>query len=214
LEFRVDLIKVGADTHPTAEAQPTFGLIGRRWMAKYRRNFVPGGTYFFTVVTEGRRPFLTDELARRILRDAMRRIRAQRPFTIDAFVLLPDHLHAVWTLPADDAAYPLRWKRIKERFTSEFLASAGEESIISASRSYKGERGVWQRRYYEHTVRDEADLKRCIDYIHINPLKHGLVDCVADWPWSSFHRYVALGEYSLGWGSDATFYGDEWLQYE
>jgi putative transposase len=183
-------------------------------MSRYRRNFVPGGTYFFTVVTNRRRPFLTSDIARRSLRTALRRVRSRHPFTIDAIVLLPDHLHTVWTLPPQDAAYPLRWKRIKERFTSAYLANGGEEASVSASRHAKGERGVWQRRYYEHTVRDDVDLKHRVDYVHINPLKHGLVTRVVDWPWSSFHRYVTLGEYTPDWGADPTFYGDEWLKYE
>jgi putative transposase len=183
-------------------------------MPRYRRCFVPGGTYFFTVVTHRRRSFLTDDMARAALRQALREVRARHPVAIDAIVLLPDHLHAVWTLPLDDDRYPLRWRQIKSRFTREYLERGGVEGAVSVSRSIKGERGVLQRRFFEHTVRDEADLKRCIDYVHINPLKHGLVKRVVDWPWSSFHRYVALGEYSADWGSDATFYGDEWLRYE
>lgn len=183
-------------------------------MSRYRRNFVPGGTYFFTVVTNRRRPFLTSPTARHSLRAALRHVRSHHPFTIDAIVLLPDHLHTVWTLPPQDVAYPLRWKQIKERFTSAYLANGGEEASVSASRHAKGERGVWQRRYYEHTVRDDADLKHCVDYVHVNPLKHGLVTRVIDWPWSSFHRYVTLGEYTPDWGVDPTFYGDEWLKYE
>ena len=183
-------------------------------MPNYRRNLVPGGTFFFTVVTNHRRRFLTDEPARVALRQAIREIRARRPFAIDAIVLLPDHLHTVWTLPPNDALYPLRWRQIKSRFTQIYLAAGGIETTISVSRAIKGERGVLQRRYHEHTVRDEDDRKHRIDYVHINPLKHGLVKRVIDWPWSSFHRYVRLGEYSPDWGSDPTFYGDEWLTYE
>jgi putative transposase len=183
-------------------------------MPRYRRNFVPGGTYFFTVVTQGRRSFLTEPLARAALRQALREVRARNPVAIDAIVLLPDHLHTIWTLPPGDDRYPLRWRQIKSRFTQLYLERGGVEAPVSVSRAVKGERGVLQRRYFEHTVRDEADRKRCIDYVHINPLKHGLVKRVVDWPWSSFHRYVALGEYTADWGSDPTFYGDEWLRYE
>jgi putative transposase len=183
-------------------------------MARYRRNFVPGGTYSFTVVAHRRRKFLTDDLARAALRQALREIRSRHPFSIDAIVLLPDHLHTVWTLPPGDDRYPLRWRQIKSRFTQEYLKHGGVELAVSVSRQIKGERGVLQRRYFEHTVRDEADLKRCVDYVHINPLKHGLVKRVVDWPWSSFHRYVTLGEYSPDWGNAPIFYGDEWLQYE
>jgi putative transposase len=183
-------------------------------MARYRRWFVPGGTYFFTLVTFRRRPFLTDLIARAALRQALREVRTRHPFSIDAIVLLPDHLHTVWSLPPQDDRYSLRWRQIKSRFTQEYLERGGLELNTSRSRKRKGERGVLQRRFFEHTVRDEADLKRCVDYVHINPLKHGLVTRVADWPWSSFHRYVVLGEYTADWGSDPTFYSDEWLEYE
>jgi putative transposase len=183
-------------------------------MPLYRRNFVPGGTYFFTIVTHRRRPLLVDSIARVALRQALREVRARHPFSLDAIVLLSDHLHTVWTLPPGDDRYPLRWRQIKSRFTQEYLARGGVELETSLSRKLKGERGVLQRRFFEHTVRDERDLKRCVDYVHLNPLKHGLVRRVADWPWSSFHRYVALGEYATDWGGDPTFHGDEWLQYE
>jgi putative transposase len=95
-----------------------------------------------------------------------------------------------------------------------YLAAGGIETDVPVSRAVKGERGVLQRRYYEHTIRDEENLKHCVDYVHVNPLKHGLVKRVVDWPWSSFHRYVRLGEYTPDWGSDPTFYGDEWLRHE
>ena len=189
-------------------------LLGGWGMSRYRRWFVPGGTFFFTVVALGRRPVFTQRIARVALRQAFREVRGRHPFAVDAIVLLPDHLHAVWSLPAGDDRYSLRWRQIKSRFTQEFLRRGGSELPGSASRQRRGERGVLQRRFFEHTVRDEADLKRCVDYVHINPLKHGLVTRVVDWPWSSFHRYVALGEYTADWGSDPTFYGDEWLEYE
>ncbi len=183
-------------------------------MTDYRRWRVSGGTYFFTVVTEQRRPWLCDESARACLRDAIRVIRRRRPFRIDAIVLLPDHLHTVWTLPTGDSDYSTRWKLIKKRFTLNYLTDGGTEAAANASRRSKGERSVWQRRFFEHAVRDEADRKRCIDYTHVNPLKHGLVERVRDWPWSSFHRYVRLGEYPADWGNAALWYGDEWKHYE
>jgi putative transposase len=183
-------------------------------MADYRRWRVAGGTYFFTVVTHERRPLLTYDLARRCLREAIRVIRARRPFCLDAIVLLPDHLHTVWSLPPGDFDYATRWKLIKRRFTRLYLAAGGVEVLRSASRIAKGERGVWQRRYFEHTCRDDADMKRCVDYLHVNPLKHGLVNRVIDWPWSSFHRYVRLGEYEPNWGNANVWYGDEWKNFE
>jgi putative transposase len=132
----------------------------------------------------------------------MEEIRKSRPIEIVALVLLPVHLHTVWTLPRGDDQYPIRWKRIKEEFTVEYLAAGGVEAPQSRSRIQHGQRGVWKRRYCEHTCRDEDDLKRCVDYVHWNPKKHGLATNVIDWPWSSFHRFVALGEYESTWGRD------------
>lgn len=183
-------------------------------MPNYRRAQVPGGTFFFTVVTHHRQEFLVEPLARAILRSALRDVRQRFPFTLEAIVLLPDHLHCVMTLPRGDADFPVRWNQIKGGFTREWLAAGGSESGRSASRVSKRERGVWQRRGYEHCCRDEDDLKRCVDYVHINPLRHGLVERVRDWPWSSFHRYVRLREYSEDWGNAAEWYGDEWEQFE
>lgn len=183
-------------------------------MANYRRNFVPGGTYFFTVVTHQRRPILTDSFAQQCLRQAIQDVRKRHSFNLDAIVLMPDHLHSIWTLPSGDADYPMRWRRIKEIYTRNYLSTGMQEAEISTSRQCQGDRGVWQRRYYEHTVRDEKDLQRCIDYLHLNPVKHKLVSCVRDWPWSSFHRYVKMGEYSNDWGGSPELFGDEWEQFE
>ena len=169
-------------------------------MSWYRRRYVKGGTYFFTVVTHLRRPILTTDLARPLLREAFEQERAVHPFEILAIVLLPDHLHAIWTLPDNDTDYSSRWARIKERFTRQYLATGGEEGPVSPARKERGERGVWQRRFWEHTVEDEDDLKRCLDYSHHNPAKHGLVKRVQDYPWSTFRKFVAMGEYELHWG--------------
>ena len=170
-------------------------------MPNYRRWYVPGGTYFFTVVTHRRQPILTSDFARPILNQSFRHEMTRAPFALTAIVLLPDHLHALWTLPDGDADYSVRWKRIKEAFTRDYLAGGGPEAEVTPSRERRQERGVWQPRFWEHVVRDEDDFKRCLDYLHWNPVKHGLVQRVADHPWSSFHRYVALGEYDPEWGS-------------
>ena len=183
-------------------------------MTSYRRNYVDSGTFFFTVITYQRRPLLTTALGRAALRFAINRVRQNRPFNLDAIVLLPDHLHTVWTLPADDTDYSTRWRQIKTLFTRHWLQNGGQEISQSLSREIKGEHGIWQRRFFEHTCHDERDRKRCIDYVHINPLKHGLVEQVCDWPWSSFHRYLRLGEYSKDWGSTDEWYGDEWRRFE
>jgi len=171
-------------------------------MSDYRRWFVPGGTYFFTVVTHDRRALLTTELGRQCLHAAIQYVRGNRPFAMVAIVLLPDHLHAVWTLPTNDHDYSARWRRIKGRFTRDYLAGGGNEGGVSSSRAARGERAVWQRRFWEHVCRDEDDVKRCVDYIHWNPVKHGLVPRVRDYPWSSFGRFVRLGEYVPDWGGE------------
>jgi putative transposase len=170
-------------------------------MPDYRRNYVAGGTFFFTVVTCERRPILCTEKSRNCLHQAFAEEQRQRRFDIVGIVLLPDHLHTIWTLPAHDADFSVRWMRIKERFTRTFLAVGGEEGRPTKSRQRHRERVVWQRRFWEHTCRDEDDLKRCLDYLHWNPVKHGLIARVQDYPWSSFHRFVRLGEYDLDWGS-------------
>jgi putative transposase len=172
-------------------------------MTSYGRNFVSGGTFFFTVnLAERRLRLLTGHID--LLRAAFRATRLRHPFTIDAVVVLPDHLHAIWTLPEGDADFATRWRLLKSSFSRAL--PAGER--ISNSRLRKGERGIWQRRYWEHTIRDETDLARHIDYIHINPVKHGHVTRVRDWPYSSFHRMVRLGTYPEDWAGDSAGFGE------
>jgi putative transposase len=166
-------------------------------MTGYRRNTIPGGSFFFTVNLAERRLSLLIEHVD-LLRGAFRDVRRRHPFAIDAIVILPDHLHAIWTLPEGDRDYATRWRLIKSAF-SRALPS-GER--ISASRAARAERGIWQRRYWEHTLRDDRDVARHMDYIHFNPVKHGLVTRVQDWPYSSFHRLVRLGTYPADWGGD------------
>ncbi|RQW28674.1 transposase [Rhodobacteraceae bacterium CH30] len=163
-------------------------------MTAYRRWRVAGASYFFTVVLADRG---SDALLRHIevLRAAFALVMRERPFHIDAAVILPDHLHCIWTLPEGDSDYPERWRRIKVAF------SRGIPDLVppSASRTKKGERGVWQRRYWEHLLRDEDDWRHHVDYIHLNPVKHGLVTRPQDWLYSSYLRYVANGFYPQGW---------------
>jgi REP-associated tyrosine transposase len=166
----------------------------------YRRYFVPGGTYFFTVVTANRVPLFRDESARTILGNAIRNVLNDKPFQQVAIVLLPDHLPAIWTLPPGDDNYSDRWKTIKVTFTSNWLSSGGEEIHITKGYRKQRRRGVWQARFIEHTIRDEQDLHNHADYLHWNPVKHNLVVCPKDWPWSSFHRFVQSGDYPLDWG--------------
>jgi putative transposase len=165
-------------------------------MVRYRRNVVPGGTYFFTVTLADRTSSsLIDHID--MLRSAFRAARQQHPFAIDAVVILPDHLHAVWTLPADDADFSGRWRRIKSNFTRRLVAAG-----VSVERHLNGDYALWQRRYWEHTIRNERDFERHVDYVHFNPVKHGLVSRVRDWPHSSFHTYVRRGDLPMDWSGD------------
>jgi len=170
-------------------------------MSDYRRWYVPGGTYFFTVVVEDRRPLFTEATAISHLRQAWRTVRRRWPFETIAVVVLPDHFHAVWALPQGDDRYSLRLSKLKEHFTRRFLVAGGDDGGRSASRVKRREHGLWQRRFWEHLCRDEDDLKVKVDYIHWNPVKHGLVTHVRAYRWSSFRRFVRLGEYPLQWGN-------------
>jgi len=169
-------------------------------MSNYRRWYVPGGIGFFTLATYGRRPIFACEDARRILGEAFRSIRDELPYETIAMVLLHDHLHAVWKLPNGDDDYSTRWKRIKREFTVNWLDSGGVEAKTTAAQERRGSRGVWQKRFYEHQVDSEEELERECDYIHYNPVKHGYVSAPAEWPYSTFHRFVAAGEYGPDWG--------------
>jgi putative transposase len=168
-------------------------------MSNYRRAHVAGGTYFFTVNTFQRLPVLTEVPVRAALREAIRLTRLTAPFQIDAWVLLPDHLHCIWTLPDGDANFSVRWAMIK-RYVSQQCGDAFGIKELSASRTKRKESGLWQRRFWEHQIRDDADYARHVDYIHWNPVKHGLAQRAHDWPYSTFHRFVRDGTYSLDWG--------------
>jgi putative transposase len=167
-------------------------------MTSYRRARVAGASYFFTVVLADRR---ADTLVGRIgaLREAFRATRAERPFRCAAVVVLPDHLHAVWTLPQDDADFSTRWRLIKSRFSR----SVGLRTPQTASQRAKQERGIWQRRFWEHMIRDEADFARHVRYCWANPVKHGLVARPVDWPFSSIHRDIRLGLADPQWSGEA-----------
>ncbi len=151
---------------------------------RYRRFYQTGGTYFFTVVTDKRQKILTDETVRSALRQAVMTVRERYPFEIEAWVLMPDHLHTIWHLPENDAAYSERWRQIKRY--SQYLI--GRECQL------------WQKRFWEHTIRDETDFIHHFNYLHFNPVKHGYVEQVSDWPFSTFHRYVKQGIYPKHWG--------------
>lgn len=167
---------------------------------QYRRALLAGASYFFTVVTEQRRPVFAAEKEVNLLRDVFREVRQRYPFQIDAAVVMPDHLHCIWTLPPGDADYALRWRLIKTGFTK--ACDASWRVPPPAARQRKGQQSVWQNRYWEHLLRDDDDFRRHVEYIHYNPVKHGLVAHARDWPYSSFLRYVRDGVYPLEWGAD------------
>ena len=166
-------------------------------MPRYRRAIIPGGTFFFTVAIANR---ADDLLVREVdrLRRIYRSVKDPHPFETLAICILPDHLHAIWSLPEGDADFSARWSLIKSGFSRRLRADAPR----SARHVAKREKGIWQRRYWEHAIRDDLDLERHVDYIHFNPVKHGLVTRVRDWPHSSFHQYVARGELPEDWGGD------------
>jgi putative transposase len=172
-------------------------------MPEYRRSRVPGGTYFFTIVTYNRRPLFTSRSNCQLFLNAWNTVQSRHPFESIASCLLTDHIHAIWKLPEGDDDYPMRWKEIKRIFTKEFNQVNHQGMARSLSQQIQGEATIFQRRYWEHTIRNEEDLTAHIDYVHINPLKHGLVNAVVEWPWSSFHRYVRTGIYPPGWGGRA-----------
>jgi putative transposase len=164
-------------------------------MSNYRRIRVPGGCYFFTVNLLERKSntLLVDHID--LFRDAVRQTRKQHPFHIDAWVVLPEHMHCVWTLPLGDEDYSNRWWVIKQRF-SRALPNTEHRS---STRIKRNERGIWQRRFWAHWITHEQDYAAHVDYCHWNPMKHGLVQRLADWPYSSFHRFVQVGVLDEHW---------------
>jgi putative transposase len=170
-------------------------------MSDYRRWYQPGGSYFFTIVTYRREPIFASPECVEQLRVAVRTVQNQWSFDVVGAVVLPDHIHFVWTLPAGDASYSRRIGRMKALFSSKYGdRGAGHRVASSASRRKHRERETWQRRFWEHLLRDEDDLKRHLDYIHYNPVKHGYVCCPHLWPYFSFMHWVDRGEYEAGWG--------------
>ena len=161
----------------------------------YRRVDIKGGTYFFTVnLAERKKTLLTDEIDK--LRVAINRVKKKHPFQLNAMVVLPDHLHAMMTLPLDDNDYSIRWALIKSGFSRQLPITES----INKSRKLKGERGIWQRRYWEHLIRDEHDYENHVNYIHYNPVKHQYVNAAVDWPYSTIHDHISQGLLSHDWG--------------
>jgi putative transposase len=171
-------------------------------MSRYRRANATNASYFFTVVTYRRQAFLCDQTVRNALRNAINKVRVQHPFQIDTWVLLPDHIHTIWTLPENDANFSLRWQLIKRYVTRECGAYLNRPEWLNASKTKHQESTLWQRRFWEHQIRDERDYQAHMDYCHYNPVKHGLVKRVQDWPYSSFHKQVRLGQYPIDWAGE------------
>jgi len=164
---------------------------------RYRRAWLSGGTYFFTVnLAERSCTLLVDHVQH--LRNTVRKVKEAHPFDILAWVVLPDHLHVIWRLPENDADNATRWMLIKAGFSR----SLPEGEWIRPSRQRKGERGIWQRRYWEHLIRDEQDCARHMDYVHYNPVKHGYVARASEWAYSSIHRYIRQGCLSQNWATE------------
>jgi len=166
-------------------------------MSNYRRNRVPGGTYFFTInLLERKKTLLVDHIDE--LRFAVAKTRNHNPFHVDGWVILPDHMHCIWTLPKGDDDYSGRWRAIKTTFSK----STPKTEYQSKTRIKHKERGIWQRRFWEHTIRDEVDYQNHMDYLHFNPVKHALVKNVQDWEYSTFHHLVKKGVYPTNWGGE------------
>ena len=170
---------------------------------RYRRADVCGGTYFFTVnLLDPNSSLLIDEID--LLRTSINKVKKQQPFKLDAMVVLPEHLHALFTLPENDNDFATRWMLIKSGFSRQLP----KKETISNSRKAKGERGIWQRRYWEHLIRDDEDFAKHVDYIHYNPVKHGHVSRAINWPYSSIHRYLERGLLHENWASDNSHEAD------
>ena len=171
---------------------------------EYRRYRLIGGTYFFTINLLNRKSSLLTEHAN-ILKEAIAYVKQRHPFEIPAIVILPEHMHLIMQLPENDDDFPKRIMLIKQYFSRNM---AKTESI-KTSRQNKGERGIWQRRYWEHCIRDEQDYQHHVDYIHINPVKHGLVNRASDWQYSSIHQYIKRDIYSDNWAADIGLFADD-----
>jgi putative transposase len=168
-------------------------------MSRYRRSRF-GTAFFFTLVAYDRRPILCDRAIRTALRRAILDVQAKRPFRVDAWVLLPDHLHCIWTLPDADSDFSMRWNLIKRSVSVTCREQYRQVNLLTPSGRHRQESTIWQRRFWEHRIVDDEDFARHVDYVHFNPVKHGLVSTAGHWPYSTYHRFVASGTYPADWG--------------
>ena len=179
-------------------------------MPRYRRQFA-GPTFFFTLVAYRRRTIFCTPVLRTALRDAIETVRVTRPFVIDAWVLMPDHMHCIWTLPEGDEDYSTRWAEIKRHVVSVCRDRLHDPRLLTRAARQRNESTIWQRRFWEHQIRDEFDMEKHVDYIHFNPVKHGQVRGVGEWPHSTFHRYVREGIYSKDWAGSPEI-AESWME--
>ena len=171
-------------------------------MPAYLRSKTSGGTFFFTVVTFQRRRLFADPENLEVLRTIIAEVQKDYPFILDAWAFLPDHLHCLWTLPPEETDYSKRWGIIKARFTKVISPEAGRSALLTGSKIRQRESTIWQRRFWEHQIRDERDLQVHLDYVHFNPVKHGLVHSPGQWPYSSFKDFVGRNLYPDNWGEN------------
>jgi putative transposase len=182
-------------------------------MSHYRRANKDGCSHFFTVVSYRRQQILCDAYIRKSLRAAIIASQLKHPFTIDAWILLPDHLHCIWTLPRGDADFSKRWSIIKRSVSLDCAEHYKKDKWVTASKKKHRESTIWQRRFWEHRIRDQNDFNRHIDYIHYNPVKHGLCKRPVEWQYSTLHRYIRDGIYPVEWAAqgsniDSGVYGE------
>lgn len=178
---------------------------------RYKRMKVEGASYFFTLVTHERRKLFAERECVALFESAVSRIRERHPFEVEALVVLPDHLHTLWQLPPGTADYSTRWRLIKEAFTKAYLKRYPPPNV-NPSRRARGEQSLWQRRFWEHLVRDDRDFGDHLDYIHLNPVRHGFVSSPSEWPHSSFSKWVERGVYEPNWGSGEKAELPEWAK--
>ena len=178
-------------------------------MPQYIRSYTKGATYFFTLVAYERRPIFCKNDFLEAFRASIKTVQQQYPFEIVAWVQLPDHLHCIWQMTDDDTNYSQCWSRIKRLTTKACPQYHLSMQDLNSSKVKRNEKGIWQRRFNEHQINNEEDFINHMDYLHYNPVKHGLVESVADWQYSSFHRYVKNGIYAVDWGANITEFSKE-----
>lgn len=181
-------------------------------MPRYIRSYTKGATYFFTLVAHDRRPIFCERDFLQAFRESIKQVQQQYPFEIIAWIQLPDHLHCIWEMSTDGTNYSKCWSRIKRLTTQACPQYHLPHESLSQSSIDRNEKGLWQRRFHEHQINSEEDFIKHIDYIHYNPVKHGLVERAADWNHSSFHRYVKSGFYSADWGESIIEFSADFIE--